>query len=133
AAAEILGQLTGGDLARDPEQLAQRALNLKTSMTDETWTQFRDAVAAGLATGAQRLIAEYGVGDLLPDDPARPGKGDRSFSLAARALQSARGLLPDDPVYAGYRQDLETRRLLCSGLDQIYQDKAVSGRGDLQL
>ncbi len=69
---------------------------------------------------------------MLPDDPLRVGKGNRSFSLAARAFQSAWRLLPDEEPYRAYRQDLDSRRLLCSGLDKIYQDQVREAEADLK-
>jgi tetratricopeptide (TPR) repeat protein len=130
--AEISRQLTSGGLIREPEQLVARTLAYKASLPDSTWQQVRDSVSGMLAGDAQKLIAEYGVLDLLPEDPDRPGKGDRSFAWAARAFAGVLALVPDEPTYTTYRQDVESRRLLCSGLDQIYQDRAAAGRPDLQ-
>ena len=127
---DILRDLTAR--TPEPESLVQEALARRNSLTPEDWIALRDGVAVELATRGQELVAEYGVSDMLPDDPLRVGKGTRSFSIAARSFQAALNLLPDEDIYKAYRQDLESRRLLCSGLDQIYQDQVVTARSDLQ-
>jgi tetratricopeptide (TPR) repeat protein len=128
---EVLQDLTASTPSSDPELLAQKTLDRKGSMSSEDWEDLRDGVVATLASSGQKLIAEYGITDMLPDDPLRVGKGNRSFSVGARAFQSALRLLPDQEPYRTFRQDLESRRLLCTGLDKIYQDQSVAAQDDL--
>jgi tetratricopeptide (TPR) repeat protein len=129
---DVLRDLAASSPPTEPESLAQKARDLKNSLPPEDWITLRDGVIATLAARGQNLIAEYGVSDMLPDDPLRVRKGNRGFSVAAREFQSALSLLPDEELYRAYRQDLESRRLLCSGLDQIYQDQVVPARDDLR-
>jgi tetratricopeptide (TPR) repeat protein len=128
----ILQDLTSSTPPSNPELLVQKTLQRKGSLSSEEWVELRDGVVATLASSGQKLVAEYGVDDMLPDDPLRVGKGNKSFSVSARDFQLALMLLPDEDLYRSYRQDLESRRLLCSGLDQIYQHQPMAALTDLE-
>lgn len=142
--AGLLAQATRTRLLEDvdrlsPDSVVARVSALRGRLPQLAWEDLRDDAASRLATVGDRLIAEYGVADLLPDDPYRPGSKQRPFEPGARALRAARALLPNSGIYTDYQKELERGEYLCSGLDQIYRSAdthdrrkyAIAARSDL--
>jgi Tfp pilus assembly protein PilF len=97
----------------NPESLVQEIENQQGKTSSDDWEDLRDRTAAALADNGQRVVAAYGIEDLLPEDPRR--QRPEHFRLAARSFAAAVRLLPADPRFESYRRELEGLAEFCTG------------------
>jgi tetratricopeptide (TPR) repeat protein len=106
----------------DPRNLAAEIIRLQNGIPDDLWGQLRNLAVERFAGDAQRAVDDYGIQDLLPDDPLRvtPIK----FRAAADGFTAALDLLPTSDsrdvakqrIYAAFGEELQVRKLLCDAL-----------------
>jgi tetratricopeptide (TPR) repeat protein len=118
------------------EQAVADLRSLRAPLKDEQWTAVRDRVVGALADAGQSVVAQYGMADMLPDDPAKLTKGDfESASAAFRGAEEALAIRPlnDDEkrIYAGYPESLRARGLLCEGRTAAFDNHMDVARAAL--